>query len=118
MNLTRGDVVLARFPHDAGGRGKKRPVVVVQADAYNRTLRHVIVAEVMTNLIVASDPANLLIEIAASDGKATGLLQDSIVTCLHLVTTSEVRSGRIIGKLSPMLLTKLDDCLKTALGLP
>ena len=30
MTPTRGDVGLARFPHAAGGRGKKRPVVVVQ----------------------------------------------------------------------------------------
>ena len=33
MSLNRGDVGLARFPHAAGGRGKRRPVVVVQGDA-------------------------------------------------------------------------------------
>jgi mRNA-degrading endonuclease toxin of MazEF toxin-antitoxin module len=31
MTLNRGDVGLVRFPHTAGARGKKRPVVVVQA---------------------------------------------------------------------------------------
>jgi mRNA-degrading endonuclease toxin of MazEF toxin-antitoxin module len=36
MNLNRGDAALARFPHAGGTRGKKRPVVVVQADVYNR----------------------------------------------------------------------------------
>jgi mRNA-degrading endonuclease toxin of MazEF toxin-antitoxin module len=46
MNVSRGDVALARFPHASGGRGKKRPVVVVQAEAYNQKLRHAIVAEV------------------------------------------------------------------------
>jgi mRNA interferase MazF len=118
MNWKRGDVVLARFPHAAGGRGKKRPVVVVQADVYNQRLRHVIVAEVTTNLAVSADPANLLIEVATSEGRATGLVQDSLVTCLHLVTMSEDRTGRGIGKLSPGLLQKLDACLKAALGLP
>lgn len=118
MNLARGDVALARFPHAAGGRGKKRPVVVVQADGYNRTLRHVIVAEVTSNLSVAFDAANLLIETATPDGQGTGLLQDSVVTCLHLITMSEDRVGRVIGKLSPVLLMKLDGCLKVALGLP
>jgi mRNA-degrading endonuclease toxin of MazEF toxin-antitoxin module len=34
--MNRGDVLLARFPHPSGGRGKKRPVVVVQADTYNQ----------------------------------------------------------------------------------
>ncbi len=84
MNLTRGQIALARFPHAAGGRGKKRPVVVVQADVYNLSLRHVIVAEVTTNLSTAVDPANLLIELATPEGAATGLLHDSLVTCLHL----------------------------------
>ena len=35
--MNRGDVLLVRFPHPSGGRGKKRPVVVVQADTYNKT---------------------------------------------------------------------------------
>lgn len=118
MNVKRGDVALARFPHAAGGRGKKRPVVVIQDDTYNQKLRHVIVAEVTTNLGLSSDPANLLIQVATPDGQATGLLQDSLVTCLHLVTMSEDRIGRIIGKLSSNLLQRLDNCLKVALGLP
>ena len=29
-----GHVLLARFPHPSGGRGKKRPVVVVQAEIH------------------------------------------------------------------------------------
>jgi mRNA interferase MazF len=97
MSLHRGAVCLARFPHAAGGRGKKRPVVVVQADVYNQKLHHVIVAEVTTNLAMASDPANLLIDISTSEGQATGLRQDSVVTCLHLVTLSEDRVGKVIG---------------------
>ena len=51
MTLARGDVVLVRFPHTSGGRGKKRPVVVVQADTYNQTLRHVVVAEVTSKTL-------------------------------------------------------------------
>ncbi|HTU21012.1 MAG TPA: type II toxin-antitoxin system PemK/MazF family toxin [Gemmataceae bacterium] len=118
MMVKRGDVCLARFPHAAGGRGKKRPVVVVQADAYNQKLRHVIVAEVTTNLADASDPANLLIEVATAEGQATGLVSDSVITCWHLVTMSEDRIGKVIGDLSGSLLQKLDNCLKASLGLP
>lgn len=32
MTHTRGDVILARVPHLAGTRGKKRPAVVIQSD--------------------------------------------------------------------------------------
>ena len=34
----------------SGERGKKRPVVVIQVDSYNRRLRHAVVAEVTGNL--------------------------------------------------------------------
>jgi mRNA-degrading endonuclease toxin of MazEF toxin-antitoxin module len=44
MNLQRGDVLKARFPHASGGRGKKLPVVVVQTDAYNQRPHHAVVA--------------------------------------------------------------------------
>jgi mRNA-degrading endonuclease toxin of MazEF toxin-antitoxin module len=56
MKFKRGDIALARFPHASGGRGKKRPVAVVQDDSYNRTLRHVIVAEI-TEVSVPGEPA-------------------------------------------------------------
>src|SRR5207244_7622611 len=105
-------------PHAAGRPGKKRPVVVVQSDAYNASLRHVIVAEITTNLAAASDPANLLIQISTPEGQATGLVCDSVVTCLHLITMSEDRIRRVIGKLSAPLLGTLNDCLKAALGMP
>ena len=32
--MNRGNVVLVRFPHPSGVRGKKRPAVVVQSVAY------------------------------------------------------------------------------------
>ena len=112
----RGDVGLARFPHASGGRGKKRPVVV-QADIYKTTARHVIVAEVTSNLTIVPHPANLLIDITTPDGAATGLANDSVVTCFHLTTMSVDRIGVVLGRLSPALLQELDACLKTVLGL-
>jgi mRNA interferase MazF len=118
MKLQRGDVGMARFPHAGGTRGKKRPVVVVQADVFNVNLRHVIVAEVTTNLAAAANPASLLIEVATPDGKATGLTQDSVVSCLFLATVFEDRIDPLIGKLSAALMQKLNDCLKAAMGLP
>jgi mRNA-degrading endonuclease toxin of MazEF toxin-antitoxin module len=118
MNVQRGEVVLTRFPHAAGGRGKKRPVVVVQSDVYNPKVRHAIVAEITTNLTAAADPSGLLIDVSTPDGQATGLVQDSVVDCLHLGTVSEDRITHSIGRLSLALLQGLDGCLKSALGLP
>ncbi len=66
MTLKRGDVAMARFPHAGGTRGKKRPVVVVQADVYNAKAKHVIVAEVTSNLAAAGDPAFLRINVSTT----------------------------------------------------
>lgn len=117
MNVSRGDIVLTRVPHAAGGRGKKRPAVVIQSDHYNRSERHLIVAEITSNLSRATEPVNLVIEIATQDGRVTGLANDSVVTCLQLATISGDRIDRVIGKLSPNLLQKLEQCLKTVLEL-
>ena len=117
MNLNRGDIALVRFPHDSGGRGKKRPVVVVQADVYNRQLRHSIVAEITSNLSMANDPSNLLIDLSSPENQRTGLTQNSVVTCWHLLTMNDERIGKVIGVLSATMMQKVDLCLKAALQL-
>jgi mRNA interferase MazF len=117
MTVKRGDIVLARFPHAAGGRGKKRPVLVIQSDAYNAQVRHVIVAEITTNLSAASDPAHLLVDLTAPGGLGTGLTQNSVVACLHLATMSQDRLDRVIGSLPGPLMQQVNDCLKVAMAL-
>ena len=64
MKVKRGDVLLAIFPHAMGTGAKKRPVVVVQSDAYNQTIHNTLVAEITSNLTRATDPAHLLIDLS------------------------------------------------------
>ena len=71
--MKRGDVVLVRFPHPSGLRGKKRPAVIVQSDSYASVVSTVMVAEVTSNLTMASDPACLFIDTNTPDGRATGV---------------------------------------------
>ncbi len=118
MKVTRGDVVLTRFPHAGGLRGKKRPALVVQADGYNSTVGHVIVAEITTNLAPANDPAFVFIDTTTPEGKATGLDQNALVSGLFLATVFGDRIDRVIGKLSAGLMQKVNACLKVALELP
>src|SRR5438309_7711581 len=99
--MKRGDVVLVRFPHPSGQRGKKRPAVVVQSDAYATTVSTLVVAEVTKNLTMASDPACLFIDANTPEGKATGLIRDSVVSCLLLVTVYKDTVAQVMGTLSP-----------------
>jgi mRNA-degrading endonuclease toxin of MazEF toxin-antitoxin module len=116
--MNRGDVILARFPHPSGLRGKKRPAVVVQSDAYAGTIGTLVVAEVTKNLTMASDPACLFIDTSMPEGRATGLTRDSVVSCLVLMTIYVDRVAQVLGTLSPTMKQKLNDCLKVALELP
>jgi mRNA interferase MazF len=116
--MKRGDVILVRFPHPSGLRGKKRPAVVVQSDAYTGAVSTVVVAEVTKNLTMASDLACVFIDTSTPEGKATGLIRDSVVSCLVLVTVYTDTVAQGLGALSPALMQELDGCLKVALGLP
>ena len=116
--MKRGDVVVVRFPHPSGQRGKKRPALVLQSDAYANTVSTVVVAEVTKNLTMRNDPACLFIDVSTAEGQATGLLIDSVVSSLVLVTVYTDTVAQVLGRLSPTLLQKFDDCLKVGLGLP
>jgi mRNA interferase MazF len=115
--MNRGDVILVRFPHPSGVRGKKRPAVVIQSDAYSQSIRTIVVAEITTNLAMSADPACLFVDVRTSDGQATGLRQDSVVSCLLLATIDADKVSNKLGVLSNMMRNKLDNCVKAALGL-
>lgn len=118
MNLHRGGVALALYPFASGTGQSRRPVLVIQSNAYNQSIRNTFVAQITTNLSRASDPAHLLINISDSNGKQSGLLHDSVVSCLNLVTLAEDRIKKVIGKLPAPLMTQIDGCLKEALAIP
>lgn len=116
--MNRGDVILVRFPHPSGLRGKKRPAVILQSDAYAGKLSTLVVAEVTKNLTMANDPACLFLDTNTPEGRATGLVRDSVVSCLVLVTVYADTVAQQLGTLSPSLKQKLNGCLKAALDLP
>jgi mRNA interferase MazF len=115
--MKRGDVVLVRFPHPSGQRGKKRPAVIVQSDVYSGLIGTLLVAEVTKNTSMASDPACLFIDANSPEGKASGLVRDSVVSCLVVTTVYRDTVAQVLGSLSPILIQKLDSCLKSGLGI-
>jgi mRNA-degrading endonuclease toxin of MazEF toxin-antitoxin module len=116
--MSRGDVVLVRFPHPSGVRGKRRPAVVVQADSYSTAVGTLVVAEITSNLSMAADPACLFIDTTTPEGAATGPTRDSVVSCLALATIYADAVDRTLGALSPAMKQQLDGCLKVAIGMP
>ena len=118
MNVQRGDIVLASYPFASGAGVKKRPVLVVQNDRDNRRLSNTIVVQITSNTRRAHEATHLLIEVASLAGQQSGLLNDSVVSCVNLATIHEARIDRWIGSLPPAFMVQVDECLKAALGLP
>jgi len=119
MNYQRGDVVLADLPYSDRSGSKKRPALVVQCDRNNQRLDDVIVAMITsTTQRAAVEPTQLLIDIATVEGRQSGLLHESAVKCEHLITLHQRHVERVIGRLSPDLMQRIDECLKASLGLP
>jgi mRNA interferase MazF len=82
---------------------KVRPVVIVQNDRDNKRTTNTIVAMITSRTHRASQPTQVLIEIATPDGQQTGLIMDSVVNCLNLFTLEQTKVLRTLGRLSPTL---------------
>lgn len=117
MSFNRGDVLIALFPHADGSSSKPRPVLVIQSDVYNAKIKNLIVAAITSNLIHATDPASLLIEVSSPNGQQSGLRQDSVVSCINLATIEDRLVARKIGEFSPAMMQKVNECLKAALSI-
>ena len=112
----RGDVVVVDFAV-AGMPKKVRPVLVIQADAYNVKMMNTVVAMITTNLRRASDPSHLLIDITSPDGQASGLLHTSVVNCITLTTVRQDEVIRVLGFLSVTMMQQINQRLKAALAI-
>jgi mRNA-degrading endonuclease toxin of MazEF toxin-antitoxin module len=119
MKVHRGDVILLDHPFSDASGSKVRPALVVQDDTRNSRLTETIVVLITKNVQhVGTDGTQLLIDLGTPDGKASGLNLNSAVKCGKLYTVHENAVTKRIGALSAVLMQRIDDCLKQALGLP
>ena len=116
--MKRGDVVLAFYPFASSTGGSRRPALVVQSDVYNQKIANTIIAQITANLQRTGDAAHFLIDVSTPDGKQSGLLHDSLVSCNNLSTVDPNRIHKVIGALSDAMMNQVDGCLRAALGLP
>jgi mRNA interferase MazF len=115
--MKRGDVVLVEVPFVGSPGTKGRPALVVQADALNSLLRETVIAAITSNVSHAHRANQLLIDISTPEGAQSGLLSDSAVRCERLHTVPQVEVVKVIGSLPPVLMDRIDDCLKAALAI-
>ena len=116
MTLQRGDIAVATLPFVTRPGSKLRPVLVVQNDRNNSRMQNTIVAYITTNLSRSTEPTQVLIDISTAEGRQTGLIATSVVSCENLITIRQSQA-RWIGKLAPNLMQKVDMALTESLGL-
>jgi mRNA interferase MazF len=117
MSVKRGDVIVVSWPFASGVGRKARPALVVQNDRDNQRLVNTILAMITTVTKRAQEPTQFLIEVNTPEGQQSGLLQDSVVNCVNLLTVEQSRVIATIGDLSSVAMQQIDDCLKVALEL-
>ena len=109
MVISQGDVCWAELPAPTGsGSGYRRPVIVVQGDALNRSrLATVVCVPLTSNLRWADAPGNVLLT-----ARMTGLPKDSVANVSQVValdrTLLEERVSRVSRARIDLLLAGLD----------
>jgi mRNA interferase MazF len=97
MVIAQGHVYWANLPDPTGsGPGFRRPVLVVQGDAFNRSrIRTVVCLPLTSNLRWAEAPGNVMLP-----ARATGLPKDSVANASQLVTLDRSLLTEEVSKLS------------------
>ena len=97
MVISQGDVWWADLPQPVGsGPGFRRPVVVIQSDAFNRSrIATVVCIPLTSNLRWAEVPGNVLLS-----SRITGLPQDSVANASLVVSIDKDLLIEHTGKLT------------------
>lgn len=114
MVIGRGGIYWADLGQPKGSLpAKRRPVLVISADAYNRSrLATVLAAVITSNTRLAAMPGNVFLATAT-----TGLPRDSVVNLTALVTLNKTDLSDHVGSLSGELLSGVERGLRRVLSL-
>lgn len=112
--MFRGEIWWASLPEPAGSAlGYRRPVLVVQADDFNRSaIATVVVVAISSSMRLAEAPGNVYLPTARS-----GLPKDSVVNVSQLLTLGQGLLTERVGALSPRLMETVEDGLRLVLEL-
>ena len=112
--MKRGEIWWANLPPATGsGPGYRRPVLVVQSNAFNESrISTVLVAVVTSNLALSDAPGN--VRLSKSD---SGLTKPSVVNVSQIVTIDREFLGKRVRLLTSRMMHSVDDGLKLVLGL-
>jgi len=112
--MQRGEIWWADLPEPSGSApGFRRPVLVVQSDAFNRNLIDtVLVVPFTSNLRLADSPGNVLVPRSAS-----GLARDSVANVSQVLKLPRSALSERVEMLPKSLQRKVNAGLRLVLAL-
>lgn len=112
--MNRGEIWWADLPDPAVSEpGFKRPVLVLQSDAFNRSRIDTVVAVALTsNLRLADAPGNVKLSTTK-----TGLPKDSVANVTQIVTLDKQFLRNKSGKLDRETMLRVEDGVRLVLYL-
>lgn len=113
MVISQGEIWWADLPKPIrSGPGFRRPIVVVQGDALNRSrIATVVCVPLTSNLLWTDAPGNVLLT-----AKTTGLPKDSVANVSQVIALDKSVLTERVGKLSRAKLELLLSGLDVVLG--
>jgi len=114
MVIERGEIWWAEMPASEGFEpGYLWPVVVIQADGFNRSkIKTVIAVALSSNLALGKLPGNVVLRAAES-----GLAKDSVMNVSQIVTLNRACLTERVGSVPGALMTSLEQGLRIVLDL-
>lgn len=113
VEVSQGDIWWADLPDPTGsGPGFRRPVVVVQGNALNRSrLATVVCVPLTSNLIWAGAPGNTLLP-----ARSTKLPKDSVANVSQIISIDRVLLTERVGRLAPKQIVQILHGIDVVLG--
>lgn len=114
MVIERGQIWWADLGDADGSEpGFRRPVLIIQNDAFNRSRLRTVVAVVMTtNLRLVEAPGNVLIP-----ARTSGLPRDSVANVSQVITVDRDFLTTVAGRIRGQLLKDIEGGLRLVLAL-
>ncbi len=114
MVINRGEIWWAKLPEPQGsGPGYRRPLVIVQANAFNRSKINTVIAVVITtNLRLAAAPGNIMLS-----KKKSKLPKESVINVSQIITLDRSLLKEKVNTLPAAILLQINEGIKLVLSL-
>lgn len=111
--IQQGEIWRADLAEPRGSEpGYRRPVVIVQGEAFNRSrIATVICATITSNLRLAKAPGNVFLSSSES-----GLPKDSVVNVSQVITLDRTFLAERVGLLRTVIIDEIVDGIELVLG--